>query len=159
MLIIIILISFLNIITASQSLPECDNLYCSGRLIDLVMNMRIFNDSKTFVDLKLKQNANLTMTSFNKFIEKYNNTEPPSDELKAWLLENFDPVASELIPWNPTDFKTNPEVLNRIRDKNYKKFASDLNHLWIELSRKMKDEVCSLLGIASQLHFAPFITD
>lgn len=141
MLAIIILISFFNLITASQLPPECDNLYCSGRLIDLVMNMRIFNDSKTFVDLKLKQNPNVTMTSFNKFIEKYNNTEPPSDELKAWLLENFDPVASELIPWNPTDFKTNPEVLNRIRDQNYKKFASDLNHLWIELSRKMRDEV------------------
>lgn len=141
MIAVIFLVTIFYLIFASQLSPECDTLFCTGDLIDLVMSMRIFNDSKTFVDLKLKQNPNDTMAAFNNFIAKYNKTEPPRDELKAWLLEHFDPVGSELIKWNPSDFKTNPEVLNKIRDKNYKKFASDLNHLWIDLSRKMKDEV------------------
>lgn len=81
------------------------------------------------------------MDSFDNFIAKYNDSTPPHDDLKSWLLENFDPVGSELMQWNPRDFKENPEILNKIHDKNYRKFASDLNHLWIELSRKMKDEV------------------
>lgn len=104
------------------------------------MASHIYNDSKTFVDLKLKQAPNATLKSFDEFMVKVNNT-PTKDLLEAWVDENFDPTGSELERWIPVDHKKNLEVYNRIRDKNFKKFASDLNDIWIELSRKMKDEV------------------
>lgn len=100
----------------------------------------IFNDSKTFVDLKLKLTPNETLKLFDGFMNKVNNT-PTKDQLHAWVEENFDPTGSELESWIPVDHKRNLEVYNRIRDKKFKKFASDLNDIWIELSRKMKDEV------------------
>lgn len=143
MILLRLLVVLLNCLTISSQefSPPCDTLFCTGPLIDLVMSMRVFNDSKTFVDLKLKQNPNETMKLFNEFMEKHNNNQPSKEELESWLAEHFEPTGSELIEWSPSDFKTQPKVLNRIRDKNYKKFASDLNYLWIDLSRKMKDEV------------------
>lgn len=102
--------------------------------------MRIFHDSKTFVDLKLKKPPNETLEAFNDFMDKFNGT-PTENELKMWVDDNFDPAGSEMMKVNPEDFKPQPAVLNRIADVNYKKFASDLNYLWIELCRKIKDDV------------------
>jgi alpha,alpha-trehalase len=137
----LLVISLFSNISSQELSPPCDTLFCTGPLIDLVMTMRVFNDSKTFVDLKLKQSPNDTMKLFNEFMAQHNNNQPSKEELEAWLFEHFEPPGSELMEWSPSDFKDNPEVLNKIRDKNYKKFASDLNRLWIDLSRKMKDEV------------------
>lgn len=104
------------------------------------MSNHIFNDSKTFVDLKLKKPPNETLKLFDEFMIKFND-KPTKDQLQDWVNTNFDPTGSELESWKPTDHKKNLEVFNRIKDKNFKKFASDLNDIWIELSRKMKEEV------------------
>jgi alpha,alpha-trehalase len=121
--------------------PPCSSeIYCHGKLIDSVMTARVFNDSKTYVDLKLKQPANVTLELFDIFLEKYNN-KPTKSQLQQWVEENFDPTGSELEMWKPIDHNDKFEALNRIADKNFKQFAIDLNDIWIELSRKMKDEV------------------
>lgn len=104
------------------------------------MKYHIFNDSKTYVDLKLKKAPNETLKNFDEFMLKFSN-EPTKDQLQAWVEENFDPKGSELENWKPEDHKDSLEVQDRISDKNLKQFASDLNNVWIELSRKMKDEV------------------
>lgn len=105
------------------------------------MSNHIFNDSKTYVDLKLKQPPEETLKLFDLFMAKFNN-QPTKDQLQAWVEENFDPKGSELENWVPVDGnKQNIEVYNRIADKNFKQFAKDLNKIWVELSRKMKDEV------------------
>lgn len=122
--------------------PPCSSeIYCYGRIIDSVMSNHIFNDSKTYVDLKLKQPPEETLKLFDLFMAKFNN-QPTKDQLQAWVEENFDPKGSELENWVPVDGnKQNIEVYNRIADKNFKQFAKDLNKIWVELSRKMKDEV------------------
>lgn len=131
-----------NQVSLEESLPPpCfSEIYCYGRIIENVMEHHIFNDSKTFVDLKLKKPPNETLKFFDDFMLSVNNT-PTNDQLSAWVDVNFDPKGSELELWTPIDHKTNFEALNRINDKNLKKFASDLNDIWIELSRRMKDEV------------------
>jgi alpha,alpha-trehalase len=121
--------------------PPCaSEIYCHGRLIDFVMKNRIFNDSKTYVDLKLKKSPDDTLKLFDEFMLNVNNT-PSQDELQKWVENNFDPAGSELEPHKPEDHKDNIELYNRINDKNFKKFARDLNAIWIELCRKMKTEV------------------
>lgn len=121
--------------------PPCySEIYCHGRIIDNVMKAHIFNDSKTFVDRKLKKPPNETLQSFDDFMMKLNNN-PTKDQLQMWVEDSFDPTGSELEDWKPIDHKDNIELYNRIADKNLKKFASDLNQIWSELSRRMKTEV------------------
>lgn len=121
--------------------PPCfSEIYCYGRIIENVMKNHIFNDSKTFVDLKLKKPPSETLKLFDEFMLSANNT-PTKEQLQSWVELNFDPAGSELERWRPIDHKRTFEALNRINDKNLKKFASDLNDVWIELSRRMKDEV------------------
>lgn len=121
--------------------PPCfSEIYCYGRIIDIVMSKHIFNDSKTFVDLALKKTPNETLKSFDDFMLGFNN-QPTTKQLETWVDANFDPKGSELEVWKPVDHKQRLEVYNRIKDKHLMKFASDLNEIWIELSRKMKDKV------------------
>lgn len=133
--------SMLNHVSLEDLPPPCfSEIYCYGRIIDSVMKNRIFNDSKTFVDLKLKNYPNETLKLFDEFMVKFND-KPTTDQLLEWVEENFDPTGSEMESWKPLDHKQNLQVYNRISDLKFKKFASDLNNIWIELSRKMKDEV------------------
>lgn len=132
----------LNGFVSSDDLPPpCSSeIYCYGRVIDNVMKAHIFNDSKTYVDLKLKKTPKDTLERFDEFMLKVDN-HPTQDQLQAWVEDNFDPTGSELEYWEPIDQKTDIELYNKIADKNLKGFASDLNKIWSELSRKMKDEV------------------
>lgn len=104
------------------------------------MKAHIFNDSKTYVDLKLKKPPKDTLERFDEFMLKVDN-QPTQNQLQAWVEDNFDPMGSELEHWEPIDQKTDIELYNKIADDNFKGFASDLNKIWSELSRKMKDEV------------------
>lgn len=121
--------------------PPCESeIYCHGRIIDLVMRMSIFEDSKTFVDMKLKKSPNETLDEFDNFVSSVNNR-PTQDQLVKWVNENFDPKGSELERHTPSDHKNEFQLLSRIKDVHLRKFASDLNNIWIELCRKMKNEV------------------
>jgi alpha,alpha-trehalase len=121
--------------------PPCPSeIYCHGRIIEMVMTKHIFNDSKTYVDQKLKKPPNETLKSFDDFMATVNNA-PSQDQLQAWVESNFDPPGTELENHKPADHKDNIELYNRISDKHFKKFASDLNGIWIELCRKMNKEV------------------
>lgn len=134
-------VAFSLVLSAEDLPPPCfSEIYCYGRIIDSVMTNHLFNDSKTFVDLKLKRSPNETLKLFDDFMTKFND-KPTKDQLESWVKDNFDPEGSELEMWTPVDHKKNLEVYNRIKDKNFKKFASDLNDIWIELSRRMTDEV------------------
>lgn len=142
MIFLLIIFNLFSLSLSSNGLPPpCSSeIYCYGQLIDTVMKMRIYHDSKTFVDLKLKNPPNQTIASFQQFMEISNNA-PTIDEMKVWLDNHFDPAGSELAQYIPEDFKEQPTFLERVADKKFKKFASDLNHIWINLCRKIKDEV------------------
>lgn len=101
---------------------------------------RIYPDSKTFVDMKLKKSPDETLKAFDEFMAKHSNN-PTKDEIQAWVEANFDPRGSELVVWKPTDYKENPEILNKINDKELRNFAKSLNEIWEELGRKMIDDV------------------
>lgn len=142
--------------TEKKSKPStlCDNfvnldfthfseIYCHGRLLDTVQMARIYNDSKTFVDMKLKQNPDITLKLFDEFMTKYPDSQPSKDELQKWVEENFEERGSEFEQWIPDDFKKNPEILNKINDKELRNFAQNLNGVWLELGRQMKKDVAN----------------
>lgn len=101
---------------------------------------RIFKDSKTFVDMKMKKSPNETLESFNRFMAE-NGLNPDTVSMSKWLKENFDPEGSEFEKWIPGDWKENPNYLNQVKDVGYKKWAQHLHELWKLLGRKMTDDV------------------
>lgn len=117
-------------------------MYCHGRLLDTVQMAHIYNDSKTFVDMKMKQSPDETLRIFEEFMAKFTDNQPPNkDEIQAWVEENFEERGTEFENWTPDDFKKDPEILNKIKDKEFRHFAEDLNGIWLELGRKMKKDV------------------
>lgn len=113
-------------------------------MLDKIQMSRIYNDSKTFVDMKLRKSPAETLTSFDAFIAK--NMDPNKDELQAWVEENFDEPGKEFENWIPDDYTKTPEILNRINDKGLKDWARSLNEIWLELGRKMRKDVAVSFG-------------
>jgi alpha,alpha-trehalase len=50
-------------------------------------------------------------------------------------------VGDELQPWAPDDWTEKPAFLRKIADPSLKEWAKDLNLLWMNLTRKMADDV------------------
>lgn len=69
-------------------MPFFSEIYCSGDLLHTIQMAKIFPDSKTFVDMKLKQPANITIKRFHAFLEQYNN-KPPKDAVSRFVNVSF----------------------------------------------------------------------
>lgn len=138
-------------------------IYCYGDLLHTVQMAKIFPDSKTFVDMKLKATPDITLTKFKAW--QVAHTTPTKDDIRtfvnvniAWRIyfliflfnkygyfcfmqENFDDVDTEFVDWIPDDYVETPKVLDIIKDPDYRQWAKDLNDLWLVLGRKMTDDV------------------
>ncbi|XP_023171892.1 trehalase isoform X2 [Drosophila hydei] len=115
-------------------------IYCYGPLLHTVQMAKLFPDSKTFVDMKLKASPEKTMELFEAFMASKNNA-PTNDEIRKFVNDNFGDKGTELEVWSPTDWVENPAFLNLVNDPDLKQWGMDLNNIWKELGRKMKDDV------------------
>lgn len=121
---------------------------------------KLFPDSKTFVDMKLKATPNITLSKFKEWQAIH--ATPTQDDIRTFvnvslektiyfqnfviypclcLQENFDDVNTEFVDWIPDDYVETPKVLDIIKDPDYRQWAKDLNDLWLVLGRKMTDSV------------------
>lgn len=120
--------------------PSCSSdVYCKGPLLHAVQTARIFRDSKTFVDLKMIKSQSETLEDFDELLNNTDNN-PTKSQLEQFVSEHFE-EGNELMKWTPTDFQTDPPLLNKIKDKNFQKFAKDLVGIWPTLARKVGPEV------------------
>lgn len=102
-------------------------IYCQGDLLDIIQRMRLFNDSKTFVDMSLKQSPGSdTKSSFCFMLKKnfqqpkykllcpsiseevlsaFNNLSKPISEAQGrkFVGDHFSGPGDEFQPWKPTD--------------------------------------------------------
>ncbi|XP_047037421.1 trehalase-like isoform X2 [Helicoverpa zea] len=121
--------------------PTCSStIYCHGPLLDTVQMAGLYNDSKTFVDMKLKLSANITMEHFQEMMAR-TGSHPTKADIQEFVNQNFDPEGSEFEDWRPTDWKDNPAFLQNIKDPLLHQWAAELNRLWLQLGRKMKPHV------------------
>ncbi|XP_057324477.1 trehalase-like isoform X2 [Microplitis mediator] len=118
-----------------------NNIYCHGDLLHQVQMSRIFPDSKTFVDMKMKKSPSETLKKFETMMNDVTEHPPSPEEIRRFVEDNFDEAGSEFEDWNPIDWRKEPKFLKGIKDPNLRKFASDLNDIWKSLGRKMKDDV------------------
>lgn len=126
---------------ASATLPpSCDSeVYCSGPLLHTVQMARIFNDSKTFVDLKQTHPEATTLANFKQLMDS-TAQKPTLQQIKQFLVENFE-EGDELQDWVPPDFVAKPQFLSTIVDPSLRSFAGDIVQLWKTLARKVKPDV------------------
>lgn len=106
----------------------------------MVQINEIHPDSKTFVDMKLKNSPNETMLKFEDMMMSTQQM-PTRDDVKNFVYDNFDSAGSEFENCSPSDWKSNPKFIDDIKDPNFKGWANSLHRMWIDLCRKIKDEV------------------
>lgn len=82
----------------AQNNPHNYFIYCSGKLLEAVMEYHLFNDSKTWVDMPLKYDARDVEKKFEKqfpmAVSEINDT-----KLRDFVNENFLPEGTELLKW------------------------------------------------------------
>ncbi|CAG9786381.1 unnamed protein product [Diatraea saccharalis] len=119
--------------------PSCNrSIYCDSELLHHVQLARLYPDSKTFVDLHMRDSEEVILTDFQKLLNETSN--PTKEQLQAFVDKHFDST-SELENWTPHDFNENPSFLTGIRDEQLKQFAKDINGIWPGLGRKVKSQV------------------
>lgn len=117
-------------------------VYCSGRLLQAVMAVKLYSDSKTFVDQPMKANltGEIIMEEFEKRfpmpIEKIS-----KKDISDFVDEFFDKEGNELDVCDLPDWIPSPSRISAITDPTYHAFAQRLHFIWIQLCRKMSPEV------------------
>lgn len=125
---------------ASSATQSCKSLiYCQGKLLDTVQMARIFNDSKSFVDMRMRRPQDEILRRFDELMKATSN-EPSREQLEGFVGENFE-EGNEIEEWNPKDYNSQPGFLKKIDDVVVRDFARNLVHLWPVLARKVRPEV------------------
>lgn len=103
---------------------------------------RIYADSKTFVDKKLKFPPGKIIKNFETLLNQQNNGSLLSvDQIKQFVQEHFDDEGQELEPWVPEDWTPEPEFIANLHKPALRNLAKRIAKLWRDLSRKIKDDV------------------
>ncbi|XP_054282635.1 trehalase-like isoform X1 [Macrosteles quadrilineatus] len=126
------------------------NVYCQGVLLHDVQMARLYTDSKTFVDMKLKYSEDEVISKYEALRRQYGGT-PPTDKLQEFVDSNFE-QGDELEEWKPTDYTTKPSLVDRVDDPLFKQWVEDLNNVFFTLSRKVKPDVKINQGLYSLLY-------
>lgn len=125
----------------SATIESCDSpIYCQGNLLHTIQyTIKMFGDSKSFVDLSQINAPNVTLSNFNKLMSKTNN-KPKKADIAEFIKNNFR-SQGELDEWTPPDYNSNPAFLNKISDRSMRQFAQNLVKIWPKLGRKVSDSV------------------
>ena len=99
---------------------------------------RIFPDSKTFVDMKLRNCPNEIEDAYRQL--KNEDNSPSKTQIMTFVREHF-VMEDQMDDHVPLDWIKRPKLISRIKDQQLAKFASDLNSRWKMLCRKIKKEV------------------
>ncbi|XP_047117699.1 trehalase-like [Schistocerca piceifrons] len=120
--------------------PACDSqVYCQGELLHTVQMAQLFDDSKTFVDMKQRQAPAQTLANFEAFMAAQDG-QPGRTALARFVADNFE-EGGQLLNWTLPDWHANPALLSRIKDARLRDWAAYLNAEWPQLARRVPDDV------------------
>ncbi|CAD5225903.1 unnamed protein product [Bursaphelenchus okinawaensis] len=121
---------------------EYRQVYCKGPLLEAVNHLRIYNDSKDYVDSVLKQAPAIIIAEFQKrFGDEPDVSQIDRSDLQKFIDEFFSPPESELDNCEPEDWTERPTNILKIQDANLRDWALNLNGLWKTLCRRVKTTV------------------
>lgn len=147
----------LDAVSVREAPTEGCMIFCNTKVLHYIQSARVFNDSKWFVDLKLKKSPEEIESLFNDFLEMTHNA-PEKEDVEKFLQENFDRPNAEFEPWTPSDWKPQPDFIHTIYDQNLRSWAQDVNEIWKSLGRKVSTDVRDNASLYSQIYVPnPFI--
>lgn len=94
----------------------------------------LFNDQNIFPDLPLKESPESVIKDFKKQTDlgKLNTR----SKLELFVMKHFDQVDSEIIDYEPEDWRKTPKFLKGIKDKKLRSFAKEIHNLWKKLTKQ-----------------------
>lgn len=132
-------------------------IFCNSKVLHYVQRARLFNDSKLFVDMKLKYSPEETENRFDDLLKKTKDS-PKKEDMEKFLKDNFYPPGTEFEPWTPGDWKPQPNFIHNIYDQPLRKWALNVNEIWKSLGRKVSTDVRDYASQYSQIYVPkPFV--
>eukprot|EP00928_Gymnodinium_smaydae_P048388 TRINITY_DN32344_c0_g1_i1.p1 TRINITY_DN32344_c0_g1~~TRINITY_DN32344_c0_g1_i1.p1 ORF type:complete len:708 (+),score=151.23 TRINITY_DN32344_c0_g1_i1:75-2126(+) len=122
----------------SGAVARAARVYCEGPLLDAVQKARIFSDSKTFVDMPLKEDPEVVLEAF-AVLPKEDQEEP--EKLRAFVDKWFEEAGSDTLEWTPPDCIEEPPRLMGIGDPELRSWGLQINKLWSTLGRTQSPDV------------------
>jgi alpha,alpha-trehalase len=119
----------------SQKIPTQCSIYCDGEILKAIQEAGIFVDSKTFVDMPMKNDPEVVLDAFRQL---ENNTIP---NLSRFLREQFLIAGSEILSWTPSDWVENPNFIEHMNSEQYKEYARQVNTMWKSLGKQLVPDV------------------
>jgi len=92
-------------------------------------------DSKTFVDMPMKNDPEVVIQAFNN-LPNYS-----LPVLNQFLIDQFESAGSELLSWVPTDWVERPQFVDKINSAVYQEFAVAVNLMWKSLGKQLVPDV------------------
>eukprot|EP01114_Cavostelium_apophysatum_P023986 TRINITY_DN9234_c0_g1_i1.p1 TRINITY_DN9234_c0_g1~~TRINITY_DN9234_c0_g1_i1.p1 ORF type:complete len:520 (-),score=132.10 TRINITY_DN9234_c0_g1_i1:221-1780(-) len=132
---------------------ECHSqVYCSGKMLDILQRSQIFDDSKTLVDMPLRYAPKVVLEAFGNLADHDRET------LEAFIRKYFAPVGDDIEDIkDPSDWIPNPPFLDHISDPNLKSFGGGIHDLWRNLTKSINHtEYCSECYSSIEVPF-PFV--
>ncbi|KAK8752669.1 hypothetical protein OTU49_006746 [Cherax quadricarinatus] len=145
------------IISNDKEAMDACKIFCNYKLLHYVNLAKVFNDSKYFVDMKLRRSPEEIERRFSTLL---NNTQdhPSEAEMKKFIVENFDKPGTEFESWIPDDWKVHPKFIYSIYDLPLRDWALEINKKWKVLGRKLSRDVQVNNSLYSQIYVPnPFI--
>lgn len=115
-------------------------VFCEGPLLAAVQSARLWNDSKTFVDMPLTVDPADVLSAFAAAFPDGGANASRAD-LAAFVNRYFLTAGSDTAPWVPDDYQAYPTSLSGLRNASLQEFALGLNDLWLQLGRRFKPSV------------------
>ena len=109
-------------------------------MLHIIQMARIFPESKTFVDMKLKSDAAHVKDQFRSLLQKAGEDWPTQEELEEFVTRHFT-LENQMVEHEPEDWIPDPKVLSRIADDQYREFGCKLNLVWKVLCREVNVDV------------------
>lgn len=131
------LLLLLTTITA-KALTACD-VVCRGPVLEAVVDVtpKVFNDSKTFVDLVLKKDPEEILKAFAESQAATNRT-----ALVEFLAQYFaEKHGTDVSDWVPPDFPDDIPLFSKIQDPVMKDWARKVHDVWGTLGKKIDPDV------------------
>lgn len=116
-------------------------VFCHGELLSTVQAARLFNDSKTFVDMPLTADPEDVLAAFHAQFPDPSTATP--EQLAAFVATYFLTAGSDTEPFVPVDYTPLPPQLTTIGNLTLQNFSLGLNDLWLQLSRQIKSDVAA----------------
>eukprot|EP00929_Paragymnodinium_shiwhaense_P042949 TRINITY_DN22147_c0_g1_i1.p1 TRINITY_DN22147_c0_g1~~TRINITY_DN22147_c0_g1_i1.p1 ORF type:complete len:701 (+),score=90.74 TRINITY_DN22147_c0_g1_i1:74-2104(+) len=120
------------------ALARAAQIFCDGPILDAVQRARVFPDSKTFVDMPLRDEPEKVLEAFHKLSEA---DRQDAEKLRAFVDSWFLEAGSDSEPWLPPDYCPEPPQLMAIASGDMREWALEINHLWSILGKKQIADV------------------